>query len=69
LGLSIFDKAYSAEVAGTAPEHQYLDPETFTVDTPLGRYRGITEQIRMSQTPGYYTSPLTPPGSHRPEWW
>jgi hypothetical protein len=68
LGLGIFEKAYSAEVAGTAPGHEYFDPETFTVDTALGRYRGITEQIRMSQTPGYYTSPLTPRGSHRPEW-
>lgn len=68
LSLGTFDKEYSAEVAGTAPGHEYLDPETFTVDTALGRYRGVTEQIRMSQTPGYYTSPLIPRGSHRPAW-
>lgn len=68
LSLGILDKEYAAEVAGTAPGHEYLDPQTFAADTPLGRYRGITEQIRMSETPGYYTNPLIPRGSHRPEW-
>lgn len=66
--LGTFHKAYSAEVAGKAPGHEYLDPETFTVDTPLGRYQGMTEQVRMSQTPGHYAYPLTPRGSFRPEW-
>lgn len=68
LSLGIFDKGYAAEVAGVAPGHEYFDPETFTADTSLGRYRGVTEQIRMSETPGYYTNPLIPRGSHRPEW-
>ncbi|MEV7323471.1 CoA transferase [Streptomyces sp. NPDC093970] len=68
LQLGTFDRTYSAEVAGKATGHEYLDPETFTADTPLGRYRGVTEQVRMSQTPGYYTSPLVPRGSHRPAW-
>lgn len=68
LSLGTFDKEYSAGVAGAAPGHEYLDPETFTVDTALGRYRGVTEQIRMSQTPGYYANPLIPRGSHRPAW-
>lgn len=68
LQLGTFDKGYSAEVAGKAPGHEYLDPETFTVDTPLGSYQGMGEQIRMSQTPGHYGNPLTPRGSHRPEW-
>jgi crotonobetainyl-CoA:carnitine CoA-transferase CaiB-like acyl-CoA transferase len=68
LSLGIFDKAYSAEVAGKAPGHEYLDPEVFTADTALGRYQGVTEQIRMSQTPGYYSSPLSPRGSQVPQW-
>lgn len=67
LSLGTFDKGYAAEVAGT-PGHEYLDPQTFTADTPLGQYRGMTDQVRMSQTPGYYTYPLVPRGSHRPEW-
>ena len=68
LSLGTFDKAYSAEVAGKAPGHEYLDPEVFTADTALGRYQGVTEQIRMSQTPGYYSNPLTPRGSQLPQW-
>jgi hypothetical protein len=66
--LGLFDKKYSAEVAGKAPGHEYLAPETFAVDTALGRYQGVTEQIRMSQTSGCYTTPLIPRGSDRPEW-
>ncbi|WP_031469185.1 CoA transferase [Sciscionella sediminilitoris] len=68
LSLGLLDKEYAASVAGIAPGHEYLDPETFTADTALGRYRGVTEQIRMSATPGYYTNPWIPRGSHRPEW-
>ncbi|TWS20290.1 carnitine dehydratase [Tsukamurella asaccharolytica] len=66
--LGFFDKSYSAEVAGRAPGHEHLEPETFTVDTALGRYQGVTEQIRMSRTPGHYTNPLIPRGSHPPAW-
>jgi hypothetical protein len=68
LQLGTFDEAYSAEVAGKAPGHEYLDPEPLTAGTALGRCRGVTEQIRMPQTPGYHTDPLIPRGSHHPEW-
>ncbi|MBB4688137.1 CoA transferase [Amycolatopsis jiangsuensis] len=68
LSLGILDRDYAAEVAGRTPGHEYLDPQTFTADTALGRYQGVTEQIRMSETPGHYTNPLIPRGSHRPEW-
>jgi len=68
LGLGTFDKEYAAGIAGQAPGHEYLDPEVFTADTALGRYQGVTEQIRMSQTPGYYTNPLIPRGAHPPAW-
>ncbi|BDD83668.1 carnitine dehydratase [Tsukamurella pulmonis] len=68
LSLGRIDKAYSYEVAGKAPGHEYLAPQTFLADTALGRYQGITEQVRMSQTPGYYTYPLIPRGSHQPRW-
>ncbi|MGN0095305.1 MAG: CoA transferase [Corynebacterium sp.] len=66
--LGIFDKDYAAEVAGKAPGHEYLPPQTFSADTALGRYQGVTEQVRMSRTPGGYTYPLIPRGSHRPAW-
>ncbi|MFI9381484.1 CoA transferase [Kutzneria sp. NPDC052558] len=68
LSMGVFDQGYAAEIAGSVEEHRYLDPETFTVDTPLGRYQGVTEQVRMSLTPGRYAVPLVPRGSSRPEW-
>ena len=36
------------------------DPDTFVADTPMGRYRGVTEMIEMSKTPGEYKQSLTP---------
>ncbi|GAB90350.1 CoA transferase [Gordonia rhizosphera] len=69
IGMGVFDKGYAAEVAGqTHGDHHYLDPETFTADTPLGTYQGVTDQIRMSVTPGRYRTILVPKGSSRPEW-
>jgi crotonobetainyl-CoA:carnitine CoA-transferase CaiB-like acyl-CoA transferase len=68
LSMGVFDRGYAAEVAGSVEEHRYLDPETFTVDTALGEYQGVTEQVRMSLTPGRYAVPLVPRGSSRPEW-
>jgi hypothetical protein len=40
----------------------------FVVDTPMGRYTGVTEMIEMSKTPGEYKYPLTPLGSWQPSW-
>lgn len=68
LELGVFDLDYAREVAGTGAEHAYLDPETFTADTPLGHYQGVTDQVRMSATPGQYRTVLVPRGSSRPEW-
>ena len=68
LELGVFDLGYAREVAGTGGEHAYLDPDTFTADTPLGCYQGVTDQVRMSGTPGEYRTVLVPRGSSRPEW-
>lgn len=68
LGLGVFDREYAHATAGRGIEHAYHDPELFTADTPLGHYRGVTEQIRMSATPGRYRTVLVPRGSSRPEW-
>ncbi|MDF3293683.1 CoA transferase [Streptomyces silvisoli] len=68
LGLGVFDREYAHTTAGRGPEHAYHDPELFTADTPLGHYQGVTEQIRMSATPGHYRTVLVPRGSCRPEW-
>ncbi|HWC84796.1 MAG TPA: CoA transferase [Pseudonocardiaceae bacterium] len=68
LGMGVFDRDYARETAGSSEQHRYLDPETFTVDTPLGRYQGVTEQVRMSATPGRYRFPLLPRGAAEPVW-
>jgi crotonobetainyl-CoA:carnitine CoA-transferase CaiB-like acyl-CoA transferase len=68
ISLGVFEKSYATAVAGTGDAHAYLDPEVFTADTPMGRYQGVTDQVRMSKTPGYYRDILVPLGSSRAEW-
>ncbi|BBG02268.1 MULTISPECIES: CoA transferase [Pseudonocardia] len=68
LELGVFDLGYAREIAGTGTEHAYPDPETFTASTPLGHYQGVTDQVRMTATPGGYRTVLVPRGSSRPGW-
>lgn len=68
LSMGVFDKVYATTAPGSCDEHMYRDPETFTADTPLGFYQGVTEQVSMSHTPGRYKTVLVPRGSSRPEW-
>ncbi|KXO94047.1 CoA transferase [Tsukamurella pseudospumae] len=68
LSLGVFDRDYAHRIAGTAGEHEYPQPETFTSDTPLGRYQGVTDQVRMSGTPGEYRTVLVPRGSSDAVW-
>ena len=68
LSLGVFDRSYAFDIAGRAEQHAYLDPETFTADTPLGHYQGVTDQVRMTATPGHYRHVLLPRGSSRPQW-
>jgi crotonobetainyl-CoA:carnitine CoA-transferase CaiB-like acyl-CoA transferase len=65
---AVSDLDYARSVAGTGEEHAYPDPETFTADTPLGAYQGVTDQVRMSETPGPYRHILVPRGASRPAW-
>jgi crotonobetainyl-CoA:carnitine CoA-transferase CaiB-like acyl-CoA transferase len=68
LHMGIFDKTYSREVAGRPGHHAYLSPELFVAETPCGEYQGVTDQVSMSRTPGFYRVPLVPRGASRPEW-
>ncbi|HEY2650314.1 MAG TPA: CoA transferase [Solirubrobacteraceae bacterium] len=68
LTLGIFERDYAVAAAGSAGRHSYADPETFTADTPLGRYQGVTDQVVMSSTPGHYDPVLVPRGSCTPTW-
>ncbi|BGE81140.1 CoA transferase [Staphylococcus petrasii] len=68
LSLGIFDKAFVKDTYNSDEEHAIVDPDQFETDTPLGHYVGITEQVKMSETPGHYKYTLLPRGSSQPEW-
>ncbi len=68
LSLGIFDKEYAGAVAGTGTDRAYLDPDTFTAETPCGIYQGVTDQVVMSKTPGAFRTVLMPRGAGRPDW-
>uniref|UniRef100_A0AAU2VT37 CoA transferase n=1 Tax=Streptomyces sp. NBC_00008 TaxID=2903610 RepID=A0AAU2VT37_9ACTN len=69
LSLGLFDKTYAAAVAGSDEEHTQRAPELFTARTPFGDYQGITDQVRMSATPGGFRHVvLEPRTASRPEW-
>jgi crotonobetainyl-CoA:carnitine CoA-transferase CaiB-like acyl-CoA transferase len=68
LELGIFEKQYAARIAGTAGGHEYLAPELFEAETPLGHYQGVTDQVQMSKTPGRFRFPLVPRASGKAVW-
>lgn len=69
LSLGLLDDDWVRSTLESGGErHRYLDPHTFTADTPLGAYQGVTEQVEMSATPGRYDPVLVPRGSCAPGW-
>jgi crotonobetainyl-CoA:carnitine CoA-transferase CaiB-like acyl-CoA transferase len=68
LQLGHFNKAYARAVGCTEGDHAYLSPELFEADTPCGHYQGVTDQVEMSDTPGFYRTPLVARGSCQPVW-
>ncbi|MEX3937181.1 CoA transferase [Paraburkholderia phymatum] len=66
--LGLFDKTYAHEMAGSSSAHENAKPDLFTADTPVGRYQGVTDQVRMTRTPGHYAAVLVPRGSSMPAW-
>ena len=52
-------------VAAFEPSHAAVGREPITA--PFGTYKGITEQVIMSRTPGSLRSVLVPQGSSKPE--
>jgi hypothetical protein len=54
--------------AGSTNEHAYISPDLFTAEAPLGTYQGITDQVVLSKTPGFFRTVLVPRGSSKPEW-
>lgn len=68
LSLGVFDKDWAYQTAGSSDRHSYLDPEIFRVQTPMGDYQGVTEQVSMSLTLGRYDPVLVPRGACAPQW-
>jgi hypothetical protein len=68
LSLGIFDKDHAIATAGSSDEHSYVAPDLFTAETPLGTYQGMTDQVRLSKTPGSFRTVLVPRGSSKAEW-
>ena len=68
LEMGIFDKTYARQVGNGQGDHAYLSPEIFEADTPCGHYLGVTDQVKMSETPGFFKVPLVPRGSSQPAW-
>lgn len=68
MSIGIFDKAYAQAMAGSSDDHTYVSPDQFSAVTPLGLYTGVTEQVVMSETPGYYRFVLEPRGAAQPQW-
>jgi crotonobetainyl-CoA:carnitine CoA-transferase CaiB-like acyl-CoA transferase len=68
LSLGVFDKAYARATAGSSDEHEYVAPDLFTAETPLGTYQGMTDQGVLTKTPGAFRTVLVPRGSSKPEW-
>jgi crotonobetainyl-CoA:carnitine CoA-transferase CaiB-like acyl-CoA transferase len=67
LQMGAFDKGYAYATAGTAGGHEYLAPDLFEAETPCGHYQGVTDQVTMSATPGFYDTPLVPRGASKAE--
>jgi len=69
ISLGVFDKEFAATTAGSVAEHSAIPPQLFTAKTPLGTYRGMTDQIEFSSLPqGFTSTVLQPMGADQPEW-
>jgi len=68
MSMGIFDKGYAQATAGSSDAHTYIDPDVFSAATPMGIYKGVTEQVEMTETPGRYKFVMEPRGAAQPEW-
>ena len=65
--LAFFGKEYAAATAGSSDEHTYAAPDC-SLQTPLGTYQGMTDQVVVSRTKESYRTVLAPHGSSKPQW-
>lgn len=68
LSMGLFDKAYAKKTAGSNAIHQERPADMFVARTPMGFYRGYTDQVKMSSLKEDYKTVLVPRGSSYPVW-
>jgi crotonobetainyl-CoA:carnitine CoA-transferase CaiB-like acyl-CoA transferase len=68
LSLGIFDPKYVEATANKKENHLEIKPELFSSITPVGIYRGYTDQVHLSATPENYSTIMVPRGSSLPIW-
>ncbi|AZA84027.1 carnitine dehydratase [Chryseobacterium lactis] len=68
LALGIFDQKYAYDKANSDNEHAYILPDFIEEQTPMGFYKGVSEQVEMTRTPGKYKYVLEPLKSSQPIW-
>jgi crotonobetainyl-CoA:carnitine CoA-transferase CaiB-like acyl-CoA transferase len=68
MSLGVFDREFAKLTAGSSDEHAYIAPDLFTAETPMGTYRGLTDQGILSKTPDSFRTVYVPRGSSKLEW-
>ena len=69
LGLGLIDKNLLLDMKNLGKEHQAMEPNTVTGQTPFGELTRLGSQIELSKTPEYWEDPLlNVMGSCKPEW-
>ena len=69
LSLGLVDKNMLLDIESLGEEHQRLEPDLVTGQTPLGEFTRLGPQVEMSKTPGYWADPMIyPQASCKPEW-
>ncbi len=69
LGLGVVDKDMLLDMKSLGKEHQAMEPNTVTGQTPFGELTRLGSQIELSKTPEYWEDPiLNVMGSCKPEW-
>lgn len=68
LSLGIFDQEYAYDKANSDDEHAYIEPDPILACTPMGFYKGVSEQVEMTKTPGRYKYILEPLYSSKAKW-
>ena len=69
LSLGLIDKNTLLDLDSMGEDHQRLEPNLQTGQTPFGEFTRLGSQVEMSKTREYWDDPIiVPKGSCKPEW-